>query len=246
MVIMFNIFMFFYLQYNLVNAEQPSNNTFISISNQKTLKRNKSTNKKNIYISRFVEAEGIIKEMQINDNKDKYYSLVTTTSLIRIDTDDDKLLKKLKDMINKKVFVAGFLKKNLFLSLIRLYEVKEGLKWYKYEPEIVELRGALEEADEYGPPNYGENPETDTKVKYHVIKLEKPINVMPNSKNKFDSETVVNIERIQIATSEYQRVKQLINKKILIKGTLFHSITSHHYTDVLIWVKDIKEIKKEK
>jgi len=46
-----------------------------------------------------------------------------------------------------------------------------------YEPAVVELKGKLIVERKYGPPNFGENPRTDAKVRVPVLLLIKPVRV---------------------------------------------------------------------
>lgn len=124
---------------------------------------------------------------------------------------------------------------------------EKGPQWYQYEPAVVSLKGVLLIKSAYGPPGYGENPLTDEKIKYLVLKLDTPINVKgdrdPNSVNLG---TYTNISEIQLVLFDDQMHKSAnskINKKVVIKGTLFEKHTGHHYTDVLMIVQQIELIR---
>jgi hypothetical protein len=59
---------------------------------------------------------------------------------------------------------------------------EKGLKivktdWVEYEPAVVELEGRLINTMFFGPPNFGEDPETDSKEMTRILSLDKPINV---------------------------------------------------------------------
>src|ERR1043166_6801310 len=49
-----------------------------------------------------------------------------------------------------------------------VYPIDEESVWLHYEPEVVTLHGRVTETTEYGPPNYGENPETDS-IEHPII-----------------------------------------------------------------------------
>ena len=124
-------------------------------------------------------------------------------------------------------------------------------KWYKYEPEVVTLKGELLSKSAYGPPNYGENPRTDKKVKYYVLKLETPINVKGDPKSEVNTDTYENISEIQMvliegitAKEDMKSMEDKVNKKVTVQGMLFQAITGHHYTKVLIKVRHIELIGK--
>ena len=114
--------------------------------------------------------------------------------------------------------------------------------WVSYQPAVVELKGTLSVRRYYGPPNYGENPKTDSKETMFILTLSQPVNVRGNTDPKagLEKNSVKNIRRIQLVlTIPY---KGLIGKRVLVKGTLFHAFTGHHHTDVLMDVSFIKEL----
>lgn len=126
----------------------------------------------------------------------------------------------------------------------KITAIEKGSLWYEYEPKIVTLRGTLIVKSGYGPPNYGETPEKDEKVRYHVLKLDEPINVKGDPNNVSYAETFERISEIQIViwSENIKKVTNKINKKIMIKGTLFPRHTGHHYTDILIKAREIELI----
>ena len=92
----------------------------------------------------------------------------------------------------------------------------------------------------YGPPNYGENPDTDAKEVLPVLILKVPVNVRgnPRSEESFDRRSVENIKEVQLVLTGSS--KEFIDKTVLVEGTLFHAFTGHHHTDVLMSVRSIK------
>lgn len=120
-------------------------------------------------------------------------------------------------------------------------ETAQGKKvWLSYQPTIVELNGTLSVKTYYGPPNYGENPDTDTKEALPVLVLSKPVNVRgnPDPKAGFDRRSVEDVREIQLVLTTPH--KEFIGKTVLVKGTLFHAFTAHHHTDVLMDVRSFK------
>lgn len=111
-------------------------------------------------------------------------------------------------------------------------------EWLDYWPAVVELEGKLSIKTFFGPPNFGENPETDSKEKSWLLSLDKPINV--RAKTETDptlGPSVDNVRELQLVLHEPRR--DLIGKKVVVKGTLFHAHTGHHHTDVLLDVESI-------
>ncbi len=114
----------------------------------------------------------------------------------------------------------------------------EKKEWLEYEPAVVELKGKLGIETFFGPPNFGENPETDSKERSWILSLNKPINV--RAKTETDpilGPSVEDVRKLQLVMPKPYR--ELIGKKVIVKGTLFHGHTGHHHTDVLLDVQSI-------
>jgi len=112
---------------------------------------------------------------------------------------------------------------------------------FHYEPETVELVGRLVIQSKFGPPNYGETPKTDKKVRVPVLVLQTPISVLANEGDDYNSKPVSNAKQIQLAfPASGITYKDLIGKDVVVSGTLFHAHTAHHYTDVVLTVRSIK------
>src|SRR5215510_4345751 len=104
-------------------------------------------------------------------------------------------------------------------------------RWLSYEPATVLLEGRLTVQREYGPPNYGENPKTDEKVKVPVLVLSVPINVRGTPGDVQNATSVRGVHRIQLVfTNGETSYKEFVGKLVLVNGTLFHAETGHHYT----------------
>lgn len=119
-------------------------------------------------------------------------------------------------------------------------ETAQEKDWLSYQPKVVELKGTLSVKTYYGPPNYGENPDTDAKEPLPILILSKPVNVRgnPNPKAGFDRRSVKDVREIELVLTMPH--KEFIGKTVLVKGTLFHAFTGHHHTDVLMDVRSIK------
>jgi hypothetical protein len=119
--------------------------------------------------------------------------------------------------------------------------------WLSYEPAVVELKGTLVMEWKYGPPNFGENPRTDAKVRVPVLVLVKPVSVRPNPQDTLNAESVEGLRRMQLnlvnLTTPY---KQLIGKRVFVSGSLFQAHTGHHYTKVVMDVRFLKPSKSNR
>ncbi|WP_374335619.1 DUF4431 domain-containing protein [Leeia sp.] len=86
----------------------------------------------------------------------------------------------------------------------------------------------------YGPPNYGESPKTDAREVQAVLVLPKPICVAANPQTEEEAETGQRL--ITLVPPAGMRFKPYQGKTVVLTGTLFHAITGHHHTPVLMEV----------
>jgi hypothetical protein len=117
-------------------------------------------------------------------------------------------------------------------------------RWLSYEPEVVEIEGRLMVQRKYGPPNFGENPRTDSKVRVPLLVLSEVVNIRGDPRDAVNSE-VRAVRRIQLVFFDTS-YKKFIGKRVLVKGTLFHANTGGHYTDVVMSVRSISSIRLKK
>lgn len=115
-------------------------------------------------------------------------------------------------------------------------------KLIQYEPNTVVLVGAIERKHGFGPPNFGENPESDKKESWYVLKLENPLDVAGTKGDELNSESESNVRELQIV-GKTKELRSLIGLRVEITGKLFHAHTGHHHTNVLITPSDIKQVK---
>ena len=111
-----------------------------------------------------------------------------------------------------------------------------------YEPAEVELVGTILKETFPGAPNYESVAKGDALEEYWILTLDKPIDVA-GLDDMSPAET--NVQKLQLVLGEgdYQKYLALLNRAVVVKGTLFHQITVHHKTPVLIEVKRIELAK---
>jgi hypothetical protein len=110
-----------------------------------------------------------------------------------------------------------------------------------YEPEKVMLKGKVVSRTFYGPPNYGENPKTDSQESQYILILDAAVDVVANGSDPTD-QTERGVRRVTLVVHDFAAhpVRPLLGRRVLIEGTLFHANTGHHHTRVLITVSSIK------
>jgi Domain of unknown function (DUF4431) len=128
------------------------------------------------------------------------------------------------------------------LSSCNTFQRSSAESWLQYEPSVVELQGNLTEVDEFGPPNFGENPNLDTKVRVPILVLSEPINVRGDPASQLNAESFKGIRDIQLIFSGGAAAySAFIDRHVVVKGTLFRAESGHHYTDVVLDVTEIRE-----
>lgn len=117
---------------------------------------------------------------------------------------------------------------------IFLNSASAGLEQIKPKTQLVELEGTLSIAKYL-------NPNTEKNESVFVLTLKKPINV---SKDEFGGPDL-NVKKIQMVfyskIISYAEVKEhYVNREVVVSGYLFHQVTVHHYTEVLMDVVSIR------
>lgn len=118
--------------------------------------------------------------------------------------------------------------------------LKDSYKYY-FEPNVSIIEGKLITRMYYGPPNYGENPDTDAQQYPFILQLDNPIDVIAkeNDTQNLDVLGVTEIQVIPIGEEETELLDNYIDNRVRIQGTLFKAIFGGHHTDILIQVEEI-------
>ncbi len=112
---------------------------------------------------------------------------------------------------------------------------------YYFEPNVSIIEGKLITRMYYGPPNYGENPDTDAQQYPFILQLDNPIDVIEKENDSQNSDVfgVTEIQVIPMSEEETELLDNYIDNRVRIQGTLFKAIFGGHHTDVLIQVEEI-------
>lgn len=115
-------------------------------------------------------------------------------------------------------------------------------RWLSYEPASVQLQGTLKLVSKYGPPNFGENPETDEKVQVPILELREPVSVRADPSSNLNDESAEGVTEVQLVFSlkGTPAYSDLVNQNVAVTGTLYHAHTAQHYTTVLMTVETIR------
>ena len=137
-----------------------------------------------------------------------------------------------------------------FIHILFLFSspVYAGNPIVHYEPSRVKLSGSLDLQTFPGPPNYESIADGDRMERHFYLKLDQPIDVL-ESKEDTDqnSENEKNVQIVQLAIngedealwSKFRRAGK--GAHVVITGELFHRLTGHHHSRVLLSVEKLNE-----
>ena len=111
-----------------------------------------------------------------------------------------------------------------------------------YSGNPVTLIGKVKLQTFFGPPNYGENPDTDSRETQAILLLAKPVCVEANPKDYEEAEQ--NQLVVTLVPLNHENLKSYEGKQIAVQGTLYHAHTGHHHTPVLIEIKRIENANR--
>lgn len=136
----------------------------------------------------------------------------------------------------------------IFVSVVILYLCFSHLSFgavpcLHYAGEPVTLSGQVTLKTFYGPPNYGENPGSDSRETQAILVLSKPICVGANPITYEEEEK--NQREITLVPSKAIELSMYAGKKATLQGTLFHAHTAHHHTAVLMQITNIMAYSKK-
>lgn len=123
------------------------------------------------------------------------------------------------------------------LSTLPLTACEASTQRVYYEPFVVRFHGNVTSEIRYGPPNYGETPERDSKEFVPVLHLNNPVDVIGTDTHLDpDSETQLGITDIQLVPEKTLLITEGCK---LVVGTLMRASTGHHYTPVALNVTSL-------
>lgn len=111
-----------------------------------------------------------------------------------------------------------------------------------YGGSPITLSGKVKLQTFFGPPGYGENPDSDSRETQAILLLEKPICVEANPKDYEEAEQ--NQRELTLVPLGKENLKDYEENQIMVQGALYHAFNGHHHTPVLIEIKHIENARK--
>jgi hypothetical protein len=107
-----------------------------------------------------------------------------------------------------------------------------------YGPERVTLVGKAVPAIGYGAPDYGGSPDRDAKERFLSLTLDRALCVAAADRDSPEAEAESNVHEVQLLFGR-GAPEGLAGRRLRVTGTLFHGITGHHHTKVLMTVNRV-------
>lgn len=111
-----------------------------------------------------------------------------------------------------------------------------GAQCLPYSPHEVELRGRVATSERFGPPNYGENPESDARLQILVLHLDHPISTCADSASEVNSEAIEGVREIQLLVVPGIDLHPLVGQRVVLRGVLARSVLARHFTPIVFTV----------
>lgn len=102
-----------------------------------------------------------------------------------------------------------------------------------YAPQVVDLKGTLVREVRYGPPNYGENPKTDKRMRIWVLKLSQPISMCSDPTGS----ALEGIREVQVFFK--QAPTTLRGRVVHARGTVEQATLGPQLTPVVMYVQRV-------
>ena len=100
-------------------------------------------------------------------------------------------------------------------------------------PECIIIPGNILLKDNYGPPGYGENPESDAIETYYFLVLDQSIQIKMEGRE-------ISVREFQLVFPPgFIRTDYSPDETYIVSGELFPAHTGHHHSEILIQVREI-------
>lgn len=121
-----------------------------------------------------------------------------------------------------------------FIALVGCFAVSASA-CEKYGLPNTMLAGTISVETFFGPPGYGESPDTDAKERQAILHLAQPLCTVASDNAPAAQDQV----KVTLVPMQPLDLRAFVGKAVTVRGSLFHAITGHHHTDVLIAIDDV-------
>jgi hypothetical protein len=154
-------------------------------------------------------------------------------------------LTTLIDFLGKthQVTFRSFMRTPLLITTLLLIagfgSTAKAQKCLGYGP-TVSLTGTIRSQVFPGPPNYESIKSGDRKETATILKLTAPTCTIGNDPPDLAETGLREMQLVVRKSADWETIRRRRGKRVIVSGTLFHAITGHHRTKVLIDVANIR------
>ena len=134
--------------------------------------------------------------------------------------------------------------RHIVLAVVTLVAVHAPLSAQLESDQPVELRGVLQVGTFYGPPNFGDDPATDSLESSFYLQLlaELRVNeaaVPPDARPLPRWVYMIQLVPVTADSRTWQQLRDLVGSTVQLRGTLMAAHTGHHHSPVLLIVSEV-------
>jgi hypothetical protein len=115
------------------------------------------------------------------------------------------------------------------------------------EPQVT-LQGILQTGEFFGPPGYGEAPDSDSIERSLYLQLPMPLGqeLGAHSLPEYSDSTALSGFFVQVVVLDFQRLRPgaLAGRRVKAVGTLMAAVSGHHRTQILLVVDSLVPIAR--
>jgi hypothetical protein len=109
-----------------------------------------------------------------------------------------------------------------------------------YSPVAVELRGTLVASERFGPPNFGETPEQDEKIRVPFLLVAPAVEMCADEESVPGTATALVVDSVQLNfTRVHDEPMRLLGQPITVQGALSRAENGYHFGKVYMMVDSV-------
>lgn len=113
----------------------------------------------------------------------------------------------------------------------------------RYEPAALEVRGRISIIDRYGPPNFGETPAQDERLRVPVLALRDTLRLCADPARPADTEALA-VTQVQLNLARHGALgDDLRTRDVLVRGQAMLGFTGYHVLPVVLQVDEITPVR---
>lgn len=105
--------------------------------------------------------------------------------------------------------------------------------------DVVVVSGILQKEEHWGPPNFGENPATDSKIKILVLTLDHPLQVLEDKEFGSGKRTSVAKLQLHVSSERIAFASSQERKRVKVSGSLSIAVGPAEMTAVTMNVSEL-------